>query len=111
MEPVGITYACTSEVVPNSNRMTVTVHSATKPRWASCRGGSCAGGFSCSARVICSGSTSLHFIGKPVMLVEIELNGYRPSARYCHRASEGRGVGIRLHDIGSSRTDSVENRR
>ena len=34
MEPVGITNACTSVVVPNSSRMTVMVHSATKPRYA-----------------------------------------------------------------------------
>ena len=33
MDPVGITKACTSVVVPNSSRMIVTVHSAMKPRW------------------------------------------------------------------------------
>jgi multidrug transporter EmrE-like cation transporter len=35
MDPVGITKACTSVVVPKSSRMMVTVHSAIKPRGAS----------------------------------------------------------------------------
>src|ERR1700691_3372835 len=35
MEPVGITNACTSVVVPKSRRIMVTVHSAIKPRGGS----------------------------------------------------------------------------
>ena len=35
MEPVGMTNACTSVVVPNKRRMMVTVHSAMKPRGGS----------------------------------------------------------------------------
>src|SRR5215469_3720449 len=35
MEPVGMTKACTSVVVPNRRRMMVTVHSAMNPRCGS----------------------------------------------------------------------------
>ena len=64
MLPVGITNACTSEVVPNNSRMTVTVHSAMNPR---CGGaGTCAGGggWVCTTAALIS-STASHCTRNP----------------------------------------------
>src|SRR5580658_2447627 len=71
MEPVGITKACTSVVVPNSSRIIVTVHSAMKPRGCSAFAGGGEGSvfttgtvaaFFCSTATYCS--ESLIFYGK-----------------------------------------------
>lgn len=63
MDPVGITKACTSVVVPKSSRMMVTVHSAIKPRIGRC-GASVSGcGSSASMTSSCSCSTDPYFSG------------------------------------------------
>src|SRR5579885_2562925 len=56
IDPVGITKACISVVVPNNSRMIVIVHSAIMPRWGS-GGGGASGPRSVSTTVVFPVST------------------------------------------------------
>src|SRR5450631_4575508 len=108
MEPVGITKAWTSVVVPKRSRMMVTVQSSMKPRGCSGLAGGGAGAFFTSATVtafFCSTATycseSLIFCGKCSATrdqIEHRRKQLRAGFGEASPPSAG-GVGILLYDL------------
>src|ERR1039457_107366 len=137
MDPVGMTKACTSVVVPKSSRIIVTVHSAMKPRgWSPVAGGGAGTSFTsatvaaffCSTDTYCS--ESLIFCGAgwyPARRLPIgadcgyplpnhDTNVQRRRHRCCANPGKTRpppagGTGVLLHHSGRGRADLNEDRR
>src|SRR5262249_54073210 len=115
IDPVGMTKACTSVVVPKSSRMMATVHSAIKPRGGSgFATGRESAPFSSATVADFFCSTDNHCTGNLIFCLErslLESRGHQFCASLRQALPPARRAGVLLHNFGRGRTGFDEDRR